>query len=72
MWIYIASDYTNGRTYEIEDSPKTGIELAYEYGRGEDGEIVWIYRNDPDAVEADEYIYWDSHSHKYKPYNKGW
>lgn len=71
MKIWIASDYTNGRMYEVENNGETAIEIANKYGRAESGEIIHIWRNGDTERMPDDEVYWNSKRNKYlynKPY----
>lgn len=71
MKIWIASDYTNGRMYEVENNGETAIEIANKYGRAESGEIIHIWWNGDTKRMPDDEVYWNSKRNKYlynKPY----
>lgn len=65
MKIWIASDNTNGRMLEVEDSDKLPTEIAYEYGRAESGEIIDIWYDGNDNKEPDAVVYWDWQRRRY-------
>ena len=61
--IYVVSDCTSMRNYEIEEAEGNNIlNLAMKYGRGETGEIVDLYEDDVRVARC----YWDSQYRKYR------
>lgn len=61
--LYVVSDNTSTRNYEIEDVEGENIlDLAMKYGRGETGEIVDLYEDDTRVARC----YWDSQYRKYR------
>lgn len=61
--LYVVSDNTSMRTYEIEDIEGENIlDLAMTYGRGETGEVVDLYEDDVRVARC----YWDSQRRKYR------
>lgn len=61
--LYVVSDSTNMRTYEIEKTEENSIlDLAMTYGRGETGEVVDLYEDDVRVARC----YWDSQRRKYR------
>lgn len=61
--LYVVSDYTSIRDYEIEDAEGENIlNLAMIYGRGETGEVLDLYEGDVRVARC----YWDSQRRKYR------
>lgn len=61
--LYVVSDNTSTRNYEIEDVEGENIlDLAMKYGRGETGEVVDLYEDDTRVARC----YWDSQYRKYR------
>ena len=66
-YVWIASDNTNGRWYELENETRTGKEIAYYLGRAESGEIIEIFDESKEGEPAERY-FWDWQYRKYRKY----
>ena len=61
--LYVTSDNTSTRHYELDDTDSKDIlELAMDYGRGETGEMVNLYDGEERIAQA----YWDNQYRKYR------
>lgn len=61
MKLWMASDYTHGAWYNVEEVKPMA------HGRAEAGEILQYYQDDKSTLIAA--YYWDNQYCKYRPYN---
>ena len=67
MKIYRSSDFSKGMKYEFDNSEKLKpIDIAYEFGHAENGEIIHIWKDGNDSMFPDYEFYWDTCYRKYK------
>lgn len=67
--IWIASDSTKGRMLTVGRQGLHPIDLAYEFGRAEQGEIIHIWDDENTDRKPDHMVYWDNVHRRYSTYS---